>query len=134
MGWEVFLGTLFLQLGIEVVRQLAFAMPAAFAWEFERHIAWWSADRRIESGALLITGLAAGTISAVMWPHTFADRRPFFEMAAIASPLLTAFLMNRTGFFLRGLGQEPPMLFNIRAAGIVAIGISMSRIAMLSGG
>jgi hypothetical protein len=57
-----------------------------------------------------------------------------FEMAAIASPLLTAFLMNRTGFFLRGLGQEPPMLFNIRAAGIVAIGISMSRIAMLSGG
>ena len=47
-----FLGTLFLQLGIEVVRQLAFAMPVAFAWEFERDIAWWSTDRRLENGAL----------------------------------------------------------------------------------
>ena len=98
MGWEVFLGTLFLQLGIEVVRQLAFAMPVAFAWEFERDIAWWNHyDHRVEPIALLVTGIAAGTISVLMWPHTFADQRPFFEMAAIASPLLTAFLMYRTG-------------------------------------
>jgi hypothetical protein len=134
MGWEVFLGTLFLQLAIEVVRQLAFAMPVAFAWEFERDIAWWTVDRRMESAALLVTGLAAGTISGVMWPHTFTDQRPFFELALIASPLLTAFLMYRTGFVLRGLGQEPPVLLNLRSATIVAIGMSVTRIAMLYGG
>ncbi len=134
MALEIFLGTLFLQVGIEVVRQLAFAMPVAFAWEFERDIAWWTSDRRLETAALLISGLVAGTISAVMWPHTFTDQRPFFELAVIASPFLTALLMYRAGFVLRGLGQEPPMLFNLRAAGIVAIGISLSRIAMLWGG
>jgi hypothetical protein len=135
MGFDPvpFLGTLFLQVGIEVVRQLAFAMPVAFAWEFERDIAWWSSDRRIEDVALMISGLAAGMISALMWPHTFTDQRPFFELATIASPLLTAFLMYRTGFFLRALGQQPPMLFNMRAAGIVAIGISLTRILMLTG-
>src|SRR3712207_640292 len=101
-----FLGTLFLQLGIEVVRQLAFAMPVAFAWEFERDIAWWSTDRRLETGALLITGLAAGMISALMWPHTFTDQRPFFEVAMIVSPLLTALLMDRAASILRGLGQQ----------------------------
>ena len=74
-----FLGTLFLQLGIEVVRQLAFAMPVAFAWEFERDIAWWSTDRRLENGALLITGFAAGMISALMWSRNLgwlSSRRP----------------------------------------------------------
>jgi hypothetical protein len=134
MGWEVFLGTLFLQLAIEVVRQLAFAMPVAFAWEFERDIAWWSSDHRIEAIALLITGLAAGTISSLMWPHTFTDQRPFFELALIASPLLTALLMYRTGSVLRVLGQQPPVLFNLRSAAIVAIGMSLTRIAMLSAG
>ncbi|HET9868026.1 MAG TPA: hypothetical protein VFQ06_12085 [Nitrospira sp.] len=133
MNWEIFLGTLFLQLGVEVVRQLAFAMPVAFAWEFERSIAWWTFDRRMESVALLITGLAAGIISVVMWPHTFTDQRPFFELATITSPLLTAFLMYRTGSLLRDLGQEPPVLLNIRSATIVAIGMSLTRIAMLSG-
>lgn len=133
MGWDLFLGTLFLQVGIEVVRQLAFAMPVAFAWEFERDIAWWSMDRRTESIALLITGLAAGTISVFAWPHTFTDQRPFFEFAVIVSPLLTAFLMYRTGFVLRGLGQQPPALFNLRSATIIAIGISLIRVVMLSG-
>lgn len=132
MGWEVFLGTLFLQLSIEVVRQLAFAMPVAFAWEYERGFAWWSGnDRRVESIALLITGLAAGTISVLAWPYTFTDQRPFFELAMIASPLLTAVLMHRTGFVLRGLGQEPPMLFNLRSATIVAMAMTLSRIALL---
>ena len=133
MGWEVFLGTLFLQLGIEVVRQLAFAMPVAFAWEFERDIAWWSTDRRIEDIALLISGLAAGTISTLAWPHTFTDQRPFLELAAIASPLLTAVLMYRTGFLMRGLGQKPPALCDLRSACIVASGMSIMRIVMLSG-
>ena len=134
MGWEVFLGTLFLQLAIEVVRQLAFAMPVAFAWEFERDIAWWNhCDRRIEPLALLVTGLAAGIISVLTWPHTFTDQRPFFEVALIVSPLLTAYLMYRAGFVLRGLGQEPPALFSLRSASIVAIGISLTRIVMLSG-
>ena len=133
MGWEVFLGTLFLQLGIEVVRQLAFAMPVAFAWEFERGIAWWTFDSRMESIALLITGLAAGTISVVMWPHTFTDQRPFLEVATVASPLLTAFLMYRTGSLLKDLGQEPPVLLNIRSATIVAVGMAVTRIVMWSG-
>ena len=134
MNWEIFLGTLFLQLSIEVVRQLAFAMPVAFAWEFERDIAWWNhIDRRIEPLALFVTGLAAGTISVLMWPHTFTDQRPFFELAVIASPLLTAFLMDRAGFVLRGAGREPLALCNIRSASIVAIGMSLTRIALLSG-
>lgn len=134
MGWEVFLGTLFLQLGIEVVRQLAFAMPVAFAWEFERDIAWWSGnDERIESIALLITGLAAGVIGVFAWPYTFTDQRPFFEMAVIASPVLTAVLMYGTGLLLRRIGQQAPMLCDLRAASLVAIGMSLSRIAMLSG-
>ena len=132
MGWEVFLGTLFLQLGIEVVRQIAFAMPVAFAWEFERDIAWWSTDRRLETGALFITGLAAGMISALMWPHTFTDQRPFFELALIASPMLTAVLMYQTGAVLRKLGQQPPVLLDLRAATIVAFGMSITRIAALS--
>jgi hypothetical protein len=127
-----FLGTLFLQLAIEVVRQLAFAMPVAFAWEFERDIAWWSTDRRLENGALLITGLAAGMISALMWPHTFTDQRPFFELAIIASPILTAVLMYRAGSMLRGFGQQPPVLMDLRAATLVAIGMSIARIAVLS--
>lgn len=127
-----FLGTLFLQLGIEVVRQIAFAMPVAFAWEFERDIAWWSADSRLENGALLISGLAAGVISALMWPHTFTDQRPFFELALIASPILTAFAMYGSGSVLRGIGQQPPALFNLRAAMIVAMGMSITRLAALS--
>lgn len=131
MNWEFFLGTLFLQVGIEVVRQLAFAMPVAFAWEFERDIAWWSTDRRIEDVALLITGFAAGMISALMWPYTFTDQRPFFELAMVASPLLTGVLMYRTGFLLRQLGQNPPVLFDLRAASIVAIGMSVTRLTML---
>lgn len=131
MGWEIFLGTLFLQVGIEVVRQLAFAMPVAFAWEFERGIAWWTADRRLENGALLITGLAAGLISALIWPHTFTDERPFLELAVITSPMLTALLMQRTGSVLLGLGQQLPILLDQRAAILVAIGMSASRIAML---
>lgn len=134
MGWEVFLGTLFLQLGIEVVRQLAFAMPAAFAWEFERDIAWWSGnDERIESVALLITGLAAGAIGVFAWPFTFTDQQPFFEMAVIASPVLTAALMYGTGLLLRRLGQQPLMLCDLRSASVVAIGMALSRIALLSG-
>jgi hypothetical protein len=132
MGWELFLGTLFLQVGIEVVRQLAFAMPVAFAWEFERDIAWWSMDRRMESVALLVTGLAAGTISVLAWPHTFTDQQPFLELAVIASPLLTAVLMYRTGFVLRHLGQNPPALCDLRSASIVALGMSIMRIAMLT--
>ena len=127
-----FLGTLFLQLGIEVVRQLAFAMPVAFAWEFERDIAWWSTDRRLENGALLITGLAAGMISALMWPHTFTDQRPFFEVAMIVSPLLTAVLMDRAGSLLRDIGQQPPVMLDLRSATIVAIGMSVTRLAALT--
>ena len=127
------LGILCVQLAVEVVRQLAFAMPAAFAWEFERDIAWWyRGDRRVEAIALLITGLAAGTISVLAWPHGFTDAAPFVGIAAIASPVLTGLVMYRAGVFLRQLGQEPPALLDIRSASIVAIGISLIRIVMLS--
>jgi hypothetical protein len=131
MGWE-FLGILCLQLGVEVVRQLAFAMPVAFAWEYERDIAWWSRDQDIEAVALLVTGLAAGMISVFAWPHGFTNQHPFVEIAAIASPILTAFVMYRSGVVIRELGQKPPALFDIRSAAIVAVGISLIRIAMLS--
>ena len=134
MDAVTFLGILSLQLGVEVVRQLAFAMPVAFAWEFERNIVeWYQADHHIEAVALLITGLAAGMISVLAWPHGFTDERPFFEIAAMASPLITGLALYGTGVFLRRLGQQPPALFNIRSASIVAIGISMIRILMLSG-
>lgn len=128
----LFLGTLFVQLGIEVVRQLAFAMPVAFAWEFERDIAWWRGDDHIEAAALLITGLAAGTISVLAWPHGFTDQRPFVEIAATVSPVVTGLVMYRTGLLLRGLGQKTPALFDVRSASIVAIGISLIRVVMLS--
>ena len=128
-----FLGILSLQLGVEVVRQLAFAMPAAFAWEFERDIAWWyRGDSYVEAIALLITGLAAGTISVMTWPHGFTDVAPLVGIAAIASPVVTGLIMYRAGLLLRWLGQEPPALLNVRSASIVAIGISLVRIVMLS--
>ena len=133
MDSATFLGTLFLQLGVEVVRQLAFAMPVAFAWEFERDIVqWYQNDHHVEAVALLVTGLAAGTISVLAWPHGFTDQRPFVEIAAIASPVVTGFLMYGTGVLLRELGQKPPALFDIRSASIVAIGISLIRMVMLS--
>ena len=128
-----FLGILGLQLGVEVVRQLAFAIPAAFAWEFERDIAWWyRGDSYVEAIALLITGLAAGTISVMTWPRGFTDVAPLVGIAAIASPVVTGLIMYRAGALLRWLGQEPPALLNVRSASIVAIGISLVRIVMLS--
>ena len=134
MDAVTFVGILSLQLGVEVVRQLAFAMPVAFAWEFERDIVqWYQTDHHIEAVALLVTGLAAGMISVLAWPHGFTDQRPFFEIAAMASPVITGFAMYGTGLFLRRLGQKPPALFDIRSASIVAIGISLIRIVMLSG-
>jgi hypothetical protein len=128
-----FLGTLFLQLGVEVVRQLAFAMPVAFAWEFERDIVqWYRDDHHVEAVSLLVTGLAAGTISVLTWPHAITNQHPFVEIVAIASPMMTGFVMYRAGVLLRGLGQKPPALFDIRSASIVAIGMSLIRIATLS--
>ena len=133
MDSVTFLGTLFLQLGVEVVRQLAFAMPVAFAWEFERDIVqWYQNDHHVEAVALLVSGLAAGTISVLAWPQGFTDQHPFVGIAAIASPIVTGFLMYRSGLLLRGFGQKPPALFAIRSASIVAIGISLIRIVMLS--
>jgi hypothetical protein len=127
------LGILCLQLAVEVVRQFAFAMPAAFAWEFERDIAWWyRGDRRVEAIALLVTGLAAGTISVLAWPPGFTDAAPFVGIAAIASPVLTGLVMYSTGAVLRRLGQQPPALLDLRSASIVAIGISLIRVVMLS--
>jgi hypothetical protein len=128
-----FLGILFLQLGVEVVRQLAFAMPVAFAWEYERDIVqWYQDDHHIEVISLLVTGVAAGTISALAWPHDFTNQRPFFEIAAIASPMMTGLVMYQTGVLLRELGQKPPALFDIRSASIVAAGMSLIRMVMLS--
>ena len=127
------LGILCLQLAVEVVRQLAFAMPAAFAWEWERDIAWWyRGDRKVEAIALLVTGFAAGTISVLAWPHGFTDVAPLIGIAAIASPMLTGLVMYQAGLLLRRLGHEPPALLDVRSESIVAIGISLVRIVMLS--
>ena len=62
---------LFLQTGLDVVRQLIFAVLVALAWEWEKSIAWWnqSEHRMAEEIALLIAGLAAGGISAFLWPR-----------------------------------------------------------------
>ena len=127
-----FLGTLSLQLGLEVVRQLALAMPIAFLWEFEREIVWWHrSDHHVEAEVgMLVSGLAAGAISALILPQGYTNQRPFFEIAAVLSPVVTGLVMYRAGALLRERGIEPPALFTVRAATIIAIGMSLIRVIL----
>jgi hypothetical protein len=125
------LATVCLQLGIDVVRQVAFALPIAFAWEFERNTLWQEAEHSMLEVALLITGLAAGSISVLTWPQENFVSYPLAALVAVASPLVTGLFMFRTGRFFRELGKVPPSMFAIRDATIFALGISLTRVAML---
>ena len=122
-----------LQLGFDVVRQVAFALPIAFAWEFEKNAFFWreSLPPPALEGSLLITGLAAGSISVLIWPQENLVGVPFAALALLASPLFTGALMRRTGVWFRELGHNPPSMFAVRHAAIFAFGISLTRVAML---
>jgi hypothetical protein len=125
-----FLGLVCLQLGVEVIRQAAFALPVAYVWEFEKHALWWreGEDPAYLEVPLLITGLAAGSISVLTWPHGDVVSYPLNTIAALASPLITGGFMYKTGLLFRELGKQPPSMFAVRDATIFAVGISMMRI------
>ena len=128
-----FLPALCLQVLIDVVRQVAFALPIAFVWEFEKAAVWHGVD---QSGAaevpLLVTGLAAGSISVLVWPHEQIVGMPSAVMAALASPLLTGVVLDKTGLLFRQLGTHPPSMCSSRDATIFALGVSLMRLAMLA--
>jgi hypothetical protein len=126
-----FAGAVCLQLGIDAVRQVAFALPIAFAFEFEKKAFWLreSVPPSAVEVAILITGLAAGSISVLMWPHEHIVGLPFAAAAAIASPVFAGAFMRHAGLMFRDLGQDPPSMFSMRDATIFALGISLMRVA-----
>lgn len=130
MELMAFLTALCLQVLVDVVRQVAFALPIAFVWEFEKAAVWHDVEH---SGAaeipILITGLAAGSISVLTWPHEHIVGLPFAAAAAIASPVFAGVFMRHAGLLFRDLGQEPPSMFSMRDATIFALGISLMRVA-----
>jgi hypothetical protein len=129
-----FVGPLVLQLGVDVIRQVAFALPIAFAWEFEKNALWWREGESVVvmQVPLLITGLAAGSISVLIWPHEHIVGYPAAAFIALASPLVTGAFMRHTGSMFRELGQHPPSMFAVRDATIFALGISLMRVATLA--
>lgn len=134
--WEVvtLLAPVCLQLGFDVVRQVAFALPIAFAWEFEKNVFSWreSLPPSALEVSLLITGLAAGSISVLLWPQENIVAVPFAALALLASPLFTGAFMRHTGILFRELGQDPPSMFAVRDAAIFSFGISLTRVAVLA--
>lgn len=125
-------GTLCLQLMFDVVRQIAFALPAAYAWEFEKNTLWREAENTaMWPLAILITGLAAGSISVLTWPSEGIVAYPFAALAAVASVPLAAGFLSRTGMMFREIGAQPPSMFAVRDATIFALGISLMRLATL---
>lgn len=134
--WEMvtLLAPVCLQLGFDVVRQVAFALPIAFAWEFEKNVFLWreSLPPSALEASLLITGLAAGSISVLLWPQENIVAVPFAALALLASPLCTGAFMHHTGVLFRELGQDPPSMFAVRDAAIFSFGISLTRVAVLA--
>ena len=128
-----FLGPLVLQLCIDAIRQIAFALPIAYLWEFEKHALWYRDGESIVmmEVPLFITGLTAGSISVLLWPHEQLVAYPAAAFAALASPLLTGAFMRHTGILFRDLGKQPPSMFGVRDATIFALGISIMRVATL---
>jgi hypothetical protein len=126
--------TLFLQVGSDVIRQLTFAVLVGLAWEWEKSIAWWnqSGHPTAEEIALLIAGLAAGGISAFVWPRGYTAEPGFFEIGTLVSPVITGIIMTVVGMLIRRLGKTPLSFFAMRPATIVALGISLSRALMLT--
>ena len=127
-------GPLVLQLCIDVIRQIAFALPIAFLWEFEKNALWCREGEAVVlmEVPLLITGLTAGSISVLLWPHENIVAYPLAAFAALASPLFTGAFMRHTGIMFRELGQSPPSMFAVRDATIFALGISLMRVATLT--
>jgi hypothetical protein len=120
-----------LQLMFDVVRQIAFALPAAYAWEYEKNALWRDAENTaILQLGVLVTGLAAGSISVLTWPSEGIVGYPFAALAALASVPLSAVFLARTGVMFREIGTQPPSMFATRDAMIFAIGISLTRVAM----
>ena len=85
-----------------------------------------------EEVALLIAGLAAGAISAFLWPRGYTAEPGFFEIATVVSPVVTGILMAVAGMLIRRFGKTPLSLLAMRPATIVALGISLSRALMLT--
>jgi hypothetical protein len=129
-----FIGPLAVQLCIDVIRQVAFALPIAFLWEFEKKALWCPDGEAVVvmEVPLLITGLTAGSISVLLWPHENIVSNPVAAFAALASPLLAGGFMRHTGIMFRELGQQPPSMFAVRDAAIFALGISLMRVATLA--
>jgi hypothetical protein len=128
------LGPLVLQLCIDAIRQVAFALPIAYVWEFEKNALWCRDGDAVVvmEVPLFITGLAAGSISVLIWPHEHMVSYPFAAFAALASPLLTGAFMRHAGATFRDLGKNPPSMFDVRDAAIFGLGISIMRLATLS--
>ena len=125
-------GTVCLQLALDVVRQVAFALPIGYVWEFEKAAVWHDVDRSgVADVPVFITGLAAGSISVLTWPHEQIVTLPFAAMVALASPLVSGWFLHQTGLLCRQLGTQPPSLFAVRDATIFALGLSLTRVAML---
>ena len=125
-------GTLCLQLLFDVVRQIAFALPAAYVWEFEKNTLWREAENTVLlQMAILVTGLAAGSISVLTWPSEGIVGYPFAAGVALASAPITAAFLSRTALMFRDIGTQPPSMFAMRDAMIFALGVSLTRLAML---
>lgn len=129
----IFLGAACLQLGVDVIRQAAFALPVAYVWEFEKQALWYREGDNPAALqiAVFITGLAAGSISVLTWPHGDVVGYPLTALVAMASPLITGVFMSKTGVLFRELGKQPPSMFAVRDATIFAIGLSLMRVATL---
>jgi hypothetical protein len=128
------LGPLVLQLCIDAIRQVAFALPIAYAWEFEKNALWCRDGDTVVmmEVPLFITGLAAGSISVLLWPHEHIVSYPLAAFAALASPLLSGVFMRHAGATFRDLGRNPPSMFDIRDAAIFGLGLSVMRLVTLT--
>jgi hypothetical protein len=125
-------GLVCLQLLFDVVRQIAFALPAAYAWEFEKNTLWREAeDTAALPLAILVTGLAAGSISVLVWPSEGIVAYPFAAVVALVSAPLSAVFLAKTRTVFHEIGTRPPSMFAVRDALIFALGISLTRAAML---
>ena len=131
----VALGALFVRLGLDVAAQVTLAVLVAYAWEFERQLIWWDVEAHPVATDLLLlgTGLAAGAVGVLAWPHGFIERNQFLEVSAIISPAMAGFMMHRTGTLLRARGYEPPALLAVHAATLFVVGVVLIRTAILRG-
>ncbi len=129
------LGTLSVQLGLDVTLQVTLALLVAYAWEYERRLIWWdvAAHPVVTDLFLLGTGLVVGALGVLAWPDGFIERNQFLEVTALVTPAAAGFAMHRAGSLIRGRGYEPPALLAVHAATIFVTGVALIRAAMLRG-